>query len=151
MHLPIASIRSKASRGFSPKSAVRIASTIRDRTKRLDHIEVLFLSIQIGRGIGGFRTFLRLIEPPIPSIEIEMVVTAPRVRTPHAPLQIAGEHIPQHGVPAIATERPGVVLARAKIKVIKSLGTLIAEHWITQFTLPIVTTKEKPKRMLGIV
>ena len=77
---------------------------------RLDGVVVLVVSAKISLAVIGLGPFLGHEEPPVDSIEVKMVVSAPSVGLTKFPLQITTQHFTQEGIGSVPLKSPRVVL-----------------------------------------
>ena len=72
----------------------------------LHDIVVILGASVVGFRIGGLRAFLRIVEPPVLSVDVKMEIPQAAILVPHITLGQPGAFLPQEGVVAIASETP---------------------------------------------
>ena len=69
-----------------------------------DDVVVLLIAAEVGLRKGRLGPFLRLEQPPVDAVDVEMVESAAGVWLTHLVLDVTGPDIPEKIVPAVVLE-----------------------------------------------
>ena len=94
---------------------------------------------------------MSLVQSPVLSVNVQVIVTTARVRVSHLSLQIAGVNIAHERVAAVTAERPAVVLRGPQVHTVELIDAFLAKQGEMQLAGAVFVTEEEAKRVFGIV
>jgi len=106
-------------------------------------IPVVGFSTQVSFTEVCFASFLRLIESPVLSVEIEMVIAASCIRHSHIPLGIPRKSLSDKGLLVVILKRPGVILGGAQIDLVELRCPFVIKEGETQLAFAVFGAEEE--------
>ena len=94
----------------------------------LDDVIVFFYAAEVADAKGCFGSLAGVVETPILSVEVEVVVISPGRGPAHRQLKVTAELVPQEEPFAVSSHIPGIVLGTAQIDIIEFLGRVSPEE-----------------------
>ena len=138
---------------FSERTVCRLkAITTTGPGVHFDYIVVFLDAPEVGFGKACFGAFLRLEEPKIYTIEVEVIVAAAGVGLAHVALGIAVEDVAIIGAQMghLRPLVPTVLLRGTQIDFIELIDAFVAEQWILQFSCAVLVSEEQAEPMFRV-